>query len=72
MFVDNPVGTGYSYVDDLDDLCSDNACIAADLLALLKSVYTDYPEYQQLEFFVYSESYGGKMAVDFARVLVQV
>ena len=72
MFVDNPVGTGYSYVDDFSLLCSDNACIANDLVTLLISVFNDYPAMQQMEFYIYAESYGGKMTVDTALALNQV
>ncbi|KAG7165380.1 Retinoid-inducible serine carboxypeptidase-like 1 [Homarus americanus] len=69
MFVDNPVGTGYSYVDSSKDFAIDNMQIAADLVALVKEVFTKNPDMQKMPFFVFAESYGGKMTVDFALAL---
>lgn len=69
MFVDNPVGTGYSYVEDFSLLTTTNQQIADDMLVLLKSVFTDHPEMSQMPFFIYCESYGGKMAADIALTL---
>ena len=69
MFVDNSVGTGYSYVDNFQLLTTTNQEIADDLVTLLKSVFTDYPDMQGMPFWVYAESYGGKMTVDFALAL---
>ncbi|KAK3865399.1 hypothetical protein Pcinc_028986 [Petrolisthes cinctipes] len=66
MFVDNPVGTGYSYVEDLSLLTTTNDQIASDLVELVKSAFTQYPDMQQMPFYVFAESYGGKMTVDFA------
>ena len=72
MFVDSPVGTGYSYVDDTSLYCRDLDCMSNDLLTLLKSVFNDYPDMQNMDFYIYSESYGGKAAPGLAQVLVQV
>ncbi|XP_047482446.1 retinoid-inducible serine carboxypeptidase-like [Penaeus chinensis] len=66
MFVDNPVGTGYSYVDNFSDLTVDNAQIAADLVVLVKEAFKVNPDMERMPFYVYAESYGGKMTVDFA------
>lgn len=72
MFVDNPVGTGYSYVEDLSLLTTTNEQIANDLVQLVKSVFTQYPDMQVMPFYVFAESYGGKMTVDFALAFDQV
>lgn len=72
MFVDNPVGTGYSYVEDPSQLTTDNAMIAADLVTLVKTVFSAYPDMQVMPFYVFAESYGGKMTVDFALAFDQV
>ncbi|XP_050689000.1 retinoid-inducible serine carboxypeptidase-like isoform X2 [Eriocheir sinensis] len=66
MFVDNPVGTGYSYVEDSSQLATDNAMIAADLVTLIKEVFSSHTHMQVMPFYVFAESYGGKMTVDFA------
>lgn len=38
LFIDNPVGSGFSYVDDAKYLATDNQQISLDLLAVLKSM----------------------------------
>lgn len=69
LFIDNPVGTGFSYVDDLSLLTKDNAQIADDLLTLTKKFYELNPEFKSTPLHIYAESYGGKMAPEFAYVL---
>lgn len=66
MFVDNPVGTGFSYVDDNSYLTTDNKQIAKDLIALLKGFYEVLPEFKSVPLHIFGESYGGKMAIEFA------
>lgn len=46
MFVDNPVGTGFSYTDRPDGYATNVAMVASDMLALLKQFFTDKPEFQ--------------------------
>lgn len=71
LFIDNPVGTGFSYVDDLSLLTKTNAEIADDLLALMKEFYKRNPEFTDTPLHIYAESYGGKMAPEFAYVLAK-
>ena len=66
LFVDNPVGTGFSYTDDNSYLTKDNKQIALDLVALLKGVYLTLPEFETVPLHIFGESYGGKMAIEFA------
>uniref|UniRef100_U5EQW7 Carboxypeptidase n=1 Tax=Corethrella appendiculata TaxID=1370023 RepID=U5EQW7_9DIPT len=69
LFIDNPVGSGYSYVDNLKLLTTNNEQIARDLIALIKDFYKELPEFKKTPLHIYSESYGGKMAVEFAYLL---
>ncbi|KAG7277233.1 hypothetical protein CRUP_015281 [Coryphaenoides rupestris] len=62
LFVDNPVGTGFSYVDKSDGYAKDVATVASDMLVLLRSFFTERKEFQNVPFYIFSESYGGKMA----------
>ncbi|KAG0711956.1 Serine carboxypeptidase-like 48 [Chionoecetes opilio] len=39
LFVDNPVGTGYSYVQDLKLLPKNNSAIAADLVTFMAGFF---------------------------------
>ncbi|KAM4635477.1 retinoid-inducible serine carboxypeptidase [Polymixia lowei] len=62
LFVDNPVGTGFSYTDREDAYATDVATVASDMLLLLKHFFTERKEFQNVPFYIFSESYGGKMA----------
>ncbi|XP_062874789.1 retinoid-inducible serine carboxypeptidase [Trichomycterus rosablanca] len=62
LFVDNPVGTGYSYTDSYGALTKNVAMVAADMMVLLKHFFTKRTEFQKVPFYIFSESYGGKMA----------
>ena len=69
LFVDNPVGAGYSYVDNLSLLPKTNADIAKDLVALMAAFFAKYTELQAAPLYVFTESYGGKMAATFSVAL---
>lgn len=71
LFIDNPVGTGFSYVDEPSLLTKSNAEIADDLLAFMKEFYKRNPEFTDTPLHIYAESYGGKMAPEFAYVLAK-
>jgi serine carboxypeptidase 1 len=65
VFIDNPVGAGYSYVDNLNDLATDVQGIGADLVSFMKLFYAKYPEFVATPVYCFSQSYGGKMAAQF-------
>ncbi|KAK1649521.1 hypothetical protein QYE76_067326 [Lolium multiflorum] len=63
IFVDNPVGVGYSYTEDPSLLVKTDWEAAADATALVKSLATQVPALQQgSPLFLVAESYGGKYA----------
>ncbi|MGH0147862.1 UNVERIFIED_CONTAM: hypothetical protein FKN15_061101 [Acipenser sinensis] len=66
LFVDNPVGTGYSYTSASDAFAKDLATVASDMMDLLKQFFQSKPEFQSVPFYIFSESYGGKMAAAIA------
>ena len=71
LFVDNPIGAGYSYAEDVKtQLPKTNAAIAADLVALFAIFFAKYKSLQATPFYVFTESYGGKMAATFAVALL--
>lgn len=69
LFIDNPVGTGYSYTEDDSAFTTNVAEISADLLTLMKTFVKTYPDFQKIPFYIFSESYGGKMTAAFSAVL---
>ncbi|XP_017728600.1 PREDICTED: retinoid-inducible serine carboxypeptidase [Rhinopithecus bieti] len=62
LFVDNPVGTGFSYVNGSGTYAKDLAMVASDMMVLLKTFFDCHKEFQTVPFYIFSESYGGKMA----------
>ena len=65
LFIDNPVGTGYSYVTDDKAYTTNVSQIAEDLLTLLKTFMNILPVFQRISLYIFSESYGGKMTAAF-------
>lgn len=70
LFIDNPVGAGFSYVDDYSYLTKNNAEIGSDMVSFLKAFYKKHPEFEKTPLYIYSESYGGKMAVEMAEQIL--
>uniref|UniRef100_A0A8C5WSV2 Carboxypeptidase n=2 Tax=Laticauda laticaudata TaxID=8630 RepID=A0A8C5WSV2_LATLA len=66
LFVDNPVGTGYSYVNDTLAYATDLSMVASDMMVVLREFFKSKAEFQTIPFYIFSESYGGKMAAAIA------
>ncbi|XP_042303508.1 retinoid-inducible serine carboxypeptidase [Sceloporus undulatus] len=66
LFVDNPVGTGYSYVNDTLAYATDLCTVTSDMMVVLREFFRSKTEFQQIPFYIFSESYGGKMAAAIA------
>ncbi|CAG9863125.1 unnamed protein product [Phyllotreta striolata] len=71
LFVDNPVGTGFSYVEDESLLVKSNSQIADDFLVFLKEFFKRRSDFAKVPFYIFTESYGGKMTVEIALKLHQ-
>ncbi|KAK9153835.1 hypothetical protein Sjap_001315 [Stephania japonica] len=63
LFVDNPVGTGFSFVEDTDALVTTDEEAATDLTTLLKEIFNKNETLQKSPLYIVAESYGGKYAV---------
>uniref|UniRef100_H2Z5T2 Retinoid-inducible serine carboxypeptidase n=1 Tax=Ciona savignyi TaxID=51511 RepID=H2Z5T2_CIOSA len=61
LFVDNPVGSGFSYVSNSNAYTTDIDQIAADMVSVLKGFYATHPELLPNPFYIMCESYGGKI-----------
>ena len=70
LFLDNPVGAGYSYVDDAALLATNNSQIAADIVTFLTALVAKYPAFSTAPFHVFCESYGGKMSAGLSAALL--
>ncbi|KAI3823279.1 hypothetical protein L1987_04712 [Smallanthus sonchifolius] len=63
LFVDNPVGTGYSFVEKEDLLVKTDEEAATDLTTLLIEIFNRNETLQKSPLYIVAESYGGKYAV---------
>ncbi|KAJ6715683.1 SERINE PROTEASE FAMILY S10 SERINE CARBOXYPEPTIDASE [Salix koriyanagi] len=65
LFVDNPVGTGYSFVEegDADLFVKTDDEAATDLTTLLEKLFNRNESLQKSPLYIVAESYGGKFAV---------
>nr|XP_040236218.2 retinoid-inducible serine carboxypeptidase-like [Anopheles coluzzii] len=75
LFVDSPVGSGFSYVEDRSLLARNTTTVVSDLVAFLKHFYHTMSAITMADWegsvplYIASESYGGRIAVEFAYAL---
>ena len=71
LFIDNPVGAGFSYVDDEIAFTTNVTEIAEDLFVVFSAFMNKYSVFSETPFYIFCESYGGKMTSVFAHRLYQ-
>ncbi|KAF2898897.1 hypothetical protein ILUMI_07280 [Ignelater luminosus] len=71
LFIDNPVGVGFSYVENHSAYAKTNREIADDLVKCLEGFYEKRPDFLHVPLYITGESYGGKMLVEFALELYE-
>ncbi|KAL3279830.1 hypothetical protein HHI36_017335 [Cryptolaemus montrouzieri] len=71
LFVDSPVGAGFSYVDIFLALARNNTQIADDFLVFMQGFYEQMPKLNNTPLYIFCESYGGKMTAEIALVLYE-
>ncbi|XP_024124233.1 probable serine carboxypeptidase CPVL [Oryzias melastigma] len=60
LYIDNPVGTGFSFTDDDKGFAQNQDDVGRDLYSALTQFFQMFPEYQSNEFYATGESYAGK------------
>jgi len=70
LFIDSPVGTGYSYVTAPSAYVTTDDQIGGDIVSMLKAFLTKHPMFQTLPLYIFCESYGGKEATSLSVALV--
>lgn len=60
LWIDNPVGTGFSWVQNASGYVRHERELSYDLATALAAFMTLHPKFQQLPFYIFGESYGGK------------
>lgn len=60
IYVDNPVGTGFSVAEQVEAFVTNQEEVGRDLFEFLQQFFTLFPDLQARDFYVAGESYGGK------------
>src|SRR5258708_10708483 len=68
IFLDQPVGVGYSYSSD-GSTVSTSPAVGLDVYAFLELFVNRFPKYAGLPFHIAAESYGGTYAPNIASVI---
>jgi len=58
MWIDQPVGTGFSYADSFRDYVGSEKLVAEDLYQFLQTFFKQYPQYNS-QVYLFGESYAG-------------
>ncbi|XP_013167803.1 PREDICTED: venom serine carboxypeptidase-like [Papilio xuthus] len=66
IYIDNPVGTGFSFTKDPKGYCSNETQIGEQLYSTITQFFQLFPELQANKFFITGESYAGKYIPAFA------
>jgi vitellogenic carboxypeptidase-like protein len=60
LYVDNPIGSGFSFTHDKNGFSRDQKTIADNLYEALQQFFTLFHDYRKNDFYIAGESYGGK------------
>jgi len=60
LYIDQPAGTGYSWVEDSDGYVTNEMTMAIELYSLLTQFFAAHSNYLKNDFYVFGESYAGK------------
>jgi carboxypeptidase C (cathepsin A) len=58
IYIDQPGGTGFSYVDKPNEYVSTETQLAIDLWTMMLAFYEKHPKYSNLDLYIVGESYG--------------
>lgn len=69
LYVEQPIGTGFSYGHPLPE---DEHDVAHDLYEFMQNFYQIFPDLAPYEFFVMGESYAGMLVIERMRLLFEL
>ena len=72
LYIDNPVGTGYSFTDDERGYSMDQNSVADNLYEFLLQFYQIFSEYRNNDLYLSGESYAGKYVPALGYKLMQM
>lgn len=71
LYIDQPAGTGFSYVDKPDEYVTNERQIAMDLWNMMLEFYKLYPKYDRLDLYIFGESYAGHYVPAFSQIILE-
>jgi carboxypeptidase C (cathepsin A) len=71
VFLEQPVGVGFSYSDNKDDYKIGDDQAAADNLATILAFYNKFPHFNHTSLYITSESYGGHYMPTWADAIIK-
>ncbi|XP_065188426.1 probable serine carboxypeptidase CPVL [Sycon ciliatum] len=71
LFIDNPVGTGFSFTQSDAGYATNQAEVARDLYAGLTQFFSIFTQYQKNDFYVTGESYAGKYCPSISQRIIE-
>ncbi|XP_063988121.1 retinoid-inducible serine carboxypeptidase-like [Diachasmimorpha longicaudata] len=71
LFIDAPVGAGFSYTNSTEGFNTQDSAIADDVISVIKFFLELFPKYQTVPTYIIGQSYGAKIAVNVAWKLDQ-
>ncbi|KAL9676892.1 hypothetical protein QQ045_005113 [Rhodiola kirilowii] len=66
LYVDQPIGTGFSYSSDKHDIRHNEEGVSNDLYDFLQAFFSEHPEFAENDFYITGESYAGHYIPAFA------
>ncbi|XVF23523.1 hypothetical protein REPUB_Repub13aG0046100 [Reevesia pubescens] len=66
LYVDQPIGTGFSYSSDRGDIRHNEDEVSNDLYDFLQAFFAEHPEFAKNDFYITGESYAGHYIPAFA------
>ena len=76
LYIDSPVGTGFSYANDSENHHTSDSLVSIDLMAFLFQFLKIYPHYvkgkENPRIFLFGESYSGTVVANLASYLVKI
>eukprot|EP01122_Echinamoeba_exundans_P003223 TRINITY_DN13351_c0_g1_i1.p1 TRINITY_DN13351_c0_g1~~TRINITY_DN13351_c0_g1_i1.p1 ORF type:complete len:424 (+),score=116.62 TRINITY_DN13351_c0_g1_i1:59-1330(+) len=72
LFVDQPGGTGFSYVKNKHGYVTNEQQVAADAYTFLQNFLNKFPQYRNLPFYITGESYAGHYIPSIAHYIWQM
>lgn len=71
IWIDQPVGTGFSYTNRPDDYVSNEGEVAIELYQFIQIFLDNHPKFRNNPFYLTGESYGGHYVPHFAAYIIE-